>query len=76
MPSWTELELVLHQLGVTFDGLRDDLVRLDGVVLAALPLIVSVRKLIKGVRSGFKPRKAKRSKAKHRSRPRPKRNRN
>ena len=68
--SWAELQLVLHQLGLIFDGLRDDLVRLDGVVLAALPLVVSLRKLVSAIRSGLKAPKRKRSKAKRQKRSR------
>ncbi len=70
MPSWAELELVLHQLRFIFDGLRDDLVCLYGVVRPALPLIASLRKAIRWIRRGLKTPKAKRSKAKRRKRSR------
>jgi hypothetical protein len=64
MPSWAELQLVLHQLGLIFDGLRDDLLRLCGVVLAAMTLIAHVRKVIRGLRRALWATKTTRSRAK------------
>jgi hypothetical protein len=60
MCAWANLLQLLQLLGGIFDGLRDALVRLDGALLALLPVIVSGRKVIKAIRPRRRRKRARR----------------